>query len=146
MDRWVWASEVRIATRGWERLGGVGWVDVDGLGKRQGARGKKQGARGKRQEARGKRQEARGKRQEARGKRQGARGKRQEARGKRQEARGKSDYSGSDAPAPPSSHHNTQNQEKQQQKRLRVETRDVCKLRDPPNNGQNWYYKTNPFF
>ena len=54
MDRWVWASEVRIATREWERLGGVGWVDVDGLGKRQGARGKKQGARGKRQEARGK--------------------------------------------------------------------------------------------
>ena len=82
VDRWVWASEVRIATRGWERLGEVGWVDVDGLGKRQGARGKKQGARGKRQEARGKRQEARGKRQEARGKRHEARGKRPGARGK----------------------------------------------------------------
>ena len=87
MDRWVWASEVRIAAREWERLGGVGWVDVDGLGKRQGARGKKQGARGKRQEARGKRQEARGERQEARDKRQEERGKGQEARGKRQEAR-----------------------------------------------------------
>ena len=33
VDRWGWASEVRINTWEWEVVGGRGWVDVDERGK-----------------------------------------------------------------------------------------------------------------